>query len=131
MSRYKEATITLDEVRSVTLEKVVVIQEFEDTELVDELKRRGFYDWADNATDSELVTEIAYRSLSLEVLNNCDDTKLEEEMRNRNLEVFGERPTAIINTIVEDITLRGIFNQQDIVTLLEQLTGKIVFPKKV
>lgn len=129
--------ITVNEVHSVTIEIGAALEQLSTECLVGELKMRGYRNWIDHATDSEVEKEIDYRNLedSATSLRNVTTCVLQSEIEGRGLRVIDNENVLDLDAVVF-ITDRmiscyneGYIDTNDVRKLLETITGRLVWSK--
>ena len=124
------------EVSSLSIAVGSILEALESDWMVGELKNRGYRDWIDHATDSEVEKEFEYRDLSDTVaLRNVSTSEIQSEIEGRGLRVIDNENVLDLDDIAT-ISYRmilcyneGYIDTNDVRKLLETITGGLVWSK--
>lgn len=118
---------------SICLDKRELLKQFDTRELVDELNRRPYFNFAEHATDNQIESEIEERGLD-ENINRATSSDLRHELEGRGFFVSDDEennsPVSILaDKIITSFTQEGKYSESDLVSLLEGISGKMIFKK--
>lgn len=124
INEYTAKDAAIQSVR-IMIDEMQFLKELPASDLVAELQRRNYKNFATHATDSEIEDEHSERELGDGDVNTSSDDELFQELERRGCYIFGEDRVEKVGNLIDKINQKRA-TIDEIYSMLEDITGRLI-----